>query len=53
MKELDLLEPMQAQIDMASGERLSLSGFWAVNRAKLKALSGEKLAELRLLIESE
>ena len=53
VKELDLLEPMQAQIDMASGERLSLGGFWAVNRAKLKALSGEKLAELARTDELE
>jgi len=52
-KELDLLEPMQAQIDMVSGERLSLRGFWAVNRAKLKALSGEKLAELAKTDELE
>ena len=53
VKELDLLEPMQAQIDMASGERLSLGGFWAVNRARLKALSGEKLAELARTDELE
>ncbi|HVC84590.1 MAG TPA: SapC family protein [Solirubrobacteraceae bacterium] len=46
VKELDLLEPMQAQVSMASGERLSLGGFWAVNRGKLKALAGDKLAEL-------
>ncbi len=45
VKELDLLEPMQAQIELGA-ERLSLRGFWAVNRAKLKALSGDKLAEL-------
>lgn len=53
VKELDLLEPMQAQIDMASGERLALRGFWAVNRARLKALSGEKLAELAKTDELE
>jgi hypothetical protein len=46
VQELDLLEPMQAQIDMAAGGRLSLRGFFAVNRAKLKALPGDKLAEL-------
>jgi hypothetical protein len=44
--ELDLLEPMQANLDLASGERLSLSGFLAVNRARLKALPADKLAEL-------
>ena len=53
VKELDLLEPMQAQIDMVSGERLQLRGFWAVNRAKLKALSGDKLAELAKTDELE
>jgi len=53
VKELDLLEPMQAQIDMGSGERLQLRGFWAVNRAKLKALAGEKLAELARTDELE
>ena len=46
VRELELLEPMQAQISMGSGERLSLGGFWAVNRAKVKALPGDKLAEL-------
>ncbi|MBN1604603.1 MAG: SapC family protein [Chitinispirillaceae bacterium] len=39
--ELDLLEPMNAQIKAASGERITLGGFFAVNRAKLKALSAE------------
>jgi hypothetical protein len=45
VKELDLLEPMQAQVELGA-ERLSLRGFWAVNRARLKALPGDKLAEL-------
>lgn len=53
VKELDLLEPMQAQISMGSGERVSLGGFWAVNRAKLKALPGDKLAELARTDELE
>ena len=53
VKELDLLEPMQAQISTGSGERLSLGGFWAVNRAKLKALPGDKLAELAKTDELE
>jgi len=46
IKELDLLEPMQAQVTVESGERLSLSGFMAVNREKVKALPGETLSEL-------
>ena len=53
VKELGLLEPMQAQIATGSGERLSLGGFWAVNRAKLKALPGDKLAELAKTDELE
>jgi hypothetical protein len=53
VRELDLLEPMQATVDMNSGERLSLSGFMAVNRAKLKEVSGEKLAELAKTDELE
>lgn len=52
VKELDLLEPMQAQIELGA-ERLSLRGFWAVNRAKLKALPGDKLAELAKTDELE
>lgn len=46
LKELDLLEPMQAQVSLPSGERLSLTGFMAVERKKLKALSAEALADL-------
>ncbi len=53
VQELDLLEPMQAQVEMATGEKLSLTGFLAVNREKLKALSGEKLAELAKTDELE
>ena len=46
MKELDLLEPMQAQVTIDGGKRLSLGGFMAINKEKLKALPGDKLAEL-------
>src|SRR5262249_45693918 len=46
LRELDLLEPMQAQVNTADGKQLSLSGFLAINRDKLKALPGDKLAEL-------
>jgi hypothetical protein len=52
VKELDLLEPMQAQIELGA-ERLSLRGFWSVSRAKLKALPGDKLAELAKTDELE
>jgi len=53
IRELGLLEPMQAQISTAAGERLSLGGFWAVNRGKVKALPGDKLAELAKTDELE
>jgi hypothetical protein len=53
LKELDILETMQAQVELASGERLALRGFMAVSRAKLKALPAEKLAELAQTDELE
>lgn len=46
LKELNLLEPMQAQINLESGEQRSLTGFSAVNRGRLKTLSAEALADL-------
>jgi len=51
--ELDLLEPMQAQVELSTGQRLSLSGFWGVDRAKLKRLPAEKLSELARTDELE
>jgi len=44
--ELNLLESMQAQFTMVSGEKMSLSGFMAVDRKRLKTLPGDVLAEL-------
>jgi len=46
LRELDLVEPMQAQVTTDAGRKLSLSGFLAVNRTKLKDLPAETLAEL-------
>jgi hypothetical protein len=46
IQELQLLEPMQAQISTAAGQKISLGGFQAISRTKLKALTGDKLAEL-------
>lgn len=46
LQELDLLEPMQAQVTTDAGRKLSLSGFMAVSRTKLKDLPAETLAEL-------
>ena len=53
LRELALLEPMRAQANLPSGERLALTGFMAVSRDKLKALSGDKLAELAKTDELE
>ena len=46
LKELDLFEPMQAQFTLPSGEKMSLTGFLAVDRKRLKALAAETLHEL-------
>ena len=51
--ELKLLEPMQAQFTLASGEKMSLTGFHAVDRRKLKALPAETLAQLAATDELE
>jgi hypothetical protein len=53
LKQLELLEPMQATISLQTGEQLALTGFMAVDRKKLKALSGEALAELAKTDELE
>ncbi|WP_413171465.1 SapC family protein [Anabaena azotica] len=46
LKDLNLLEPMQAQFKLGAGEQLSLTGFMGVSREQLKKLSGEQLANL-------
>ena len=46
VRELGLLEPMQAQVTLDAGTRLMLGGFMAVNRDKLKALPPETVAEM-------
>lgn len=53
LKALQLLEPMQAQFTLPSGEKMSLSGFMVIDRAKLKTLSGAVLAELAQTDELE
>lgn len=53
LKELDLLEPMQAALAFPSGKRTALDGFMGINREKLKSLSGETLAELAATDELE
>lgn len=46
LRELGLLEPMQATITPQGGATMSLTGFYVVSREKLKALSGEVLEKL-------
>jgi hypothetical protein len=46
LKDLNLLEPMRAQVDIKGGQRMLLTGFSAVSRARLKTLSSTVLAEL-------
>ena len=53
LQDLNLLESMQAQVKLESGQNVSLSGFMGVNRDKLKALSGEALADLAKANELE
>ena len=53
LKDLNLLEPMQAQITLGSGERMALVGFTVVDRARLKTLSGNVLAQLEQSDELE
>jgi len=53
LKELNLLEPMRAQLTLESGERMALGGFTAVERARLKTLSAERLADLARTDELE
>jgi hypothetical protein len=50
---LDLLEPMQAQVSLTTGERAALTGFMAISRERLKALAADKLAELAKTDELE
>lgn len=46
LQALDLLTAMQAQFSLGTGERAALTGFLAVDRARLKALPANTLAEL-------
>ncbi|MBL1140582.1 MAG: SapC family protein [Proteobacteria bacterium] len=43
---LDLLEPMQANIEFAGGEKSTLGGFMGVSREKLKSLKPAQFSEL-------
>ena len=51
--ELELLDPMQAQVKFGSGQEMTIGGFMVVNREKLKAVPGDRLAELASVDELE
>jgi len=53
LKELDLLEPMSAQFTTPKGEKVNLTGFMAIDRDKLKALTGDQFKELATTDELE
>jgi hypothetical protein len=53
LKELNLLDPMQAEVTLPAGARTALTGFQAVNRKRLKELPSDKLAELAKTDELE
>ena len=44
--ELELMEPILAQMDGSDGAKQQMTGFMAVNRKKLKSIPEDKLAEL-------
>ncbi|HIM09147.1 MAG: SapC family protein [Gammaproteobacteria bacterium] len=46
LSKLNILEPMQANVELADGDKISLGGFLGVNREKLKALKPAQLTEL-------
>lgn len=46
LRDLGLLEPMQANVALKSGEKMSLAGFNVVNRDRLKAAPAEQVREM-------
>ncbi len=53
IKDLGLLEPMQADVATPKGGKFMLNGFLGVNRAKMRALDGDALATLAKTDELE
>lgn len=51
LTDLNLLEAMRAEFTLRSGQRITLGGFMAVNRDRLRALPGEALARFAALGE--
>ena len=46
LQTLDLLEPMQAEVTTDAGQFLTLAGFSALNRSRLKGLPGDTLLDM-------
>ncbi|MEN8130691.1 MAG: SapC family protein [Pseudomonadota bacterium] len=46
LQDWGLLQPLQASVEMRTGDKMALTGFMAVDQKKLKALPAERLAEL-------
>lgn len=53
LKELELLDPMQAQVKFGSGQEMTIGGFMVVNRERLKQVPGERLSALASVDELE
>lgn len=53
LSDLKILDPMKAQIKSKGGAEMSLGGFMAVNRDRLKALPGDTLSDLARTNELE
>ena len=53
LQDLGLLEAMEAKFSVGQDEERTLSGFHAIKRDRLKALSGDKLADLAKTDELE
>lgn len=53
LHELDLLEPMGAQFTTPAGEKRTVTGFQAINREKLKALTPDNFSDLAKTDELE
>lgn len=53
LAELELLDPMQAQVKFGNGQEMTIGGFMVVNRGRLKEVPGDRLAELAAVDELE
>jgi hypothetical protein len=46
LKDMNLTQPMQAQLSLESGQKMALAGFSVVDRGRLKTLSKEAVSKL-------